>query len=155
MLIVKATGYSEAGINHYQEHDEAMIAYKESLAEEGVLLATEELLPSSTGVRILYPDQGGKPELQAGPFSVDEQLIAEYALIDVRSEDEALNWALRMPVPTGQGKCQIELRKLAEHDSSLRDPSTQVMEVGLQEQLNMLKNQHVQKDDSYNESGSN
>ncbi|TNJ62439.1 YciI family protein [Paenibacillus hemerocallicola] len=118
MLIVKATGYSEAGVNHSREHNDARIAYKQSLAKAGVLLAAEELQPSSTGIRISYPSHGGEPEVQAGPFPANQEIIAEFTLIEARTEDEALNWALRLPAPAGRGGCEIELRRLADNSDS-------------------------------------
>lgn len=139
MLIVKATAYSEAGVKTSQEYNEAMIAFKNSLADAGVLLATEELQPSSNGIRISYPADGGEPKIQAGPFKVDPVLIAEYTLIDVRTEHEALNWAIQMPVPANLGECEIELRRLKEKWHSLQKPSIQAMEADLQDQLSMLK----------------
>jgi hypothetical protein len=135
MFIVNATGYSEAGVNYSQEDIDAMIAYKKSLASSGVLISAEELHPSSTGIRIMYPSDSGKPEILVGPFPVDQELIAEYILIDVNSEDVAFNWALRMPVPMGK----IEVRKLKEDQGFLRDSGTLVMEADLEDQLNMLK----------------
>jgi hypothetical protein len=139
MLIVKATGYSEARVKQSREHNDEMIAYKKSLAKAGALLAVEELQPSSTGIRITYPSHGGEPELRPGPFPVDQELIAEYTLIEVSTEVEALNWALRMPVPADRGECEIELRKLEENSSSLREPRIQALEADLKDQLNMLK----------------
>lgn len=139
MMIVKATGYSEAGINRSREHSDAMIAYKRSLAQAGVLLAAEELQPSSAGIRISYPSHGGEPAVQAGPFPADQELIAEYTLIDVGTENEALNWALRMPVSAGRGECKIELRRLEEYSDSLREPRLQAMEADLQDHLDILK----------------
>ncbi|WP_102272271.1 YciI family protein [Cytobacillus massiliigabonensis] len=140
MFIVKATGYSEAGVNYSQEHNEAMIAYKKSLAGAGYLISAGELDPSSTGIRIMYPSDSEKPDILAGPFPADQELIAEYTLIDVNSEDEALNLALMMPVPIGRGECRIEVRKLKKDMSFLRDSGTLVMETDLKDQLNMLKN---------------
>ena len=138
MLIFKATEYSEAGIKISGEYNDAMIAYKKSLARSGVLLAEEELLPSSSGIRILYPLHGGAPEVKAGPFPVDRELIAGYALIDVNSEDEAAEWALRTPVPRGFSGYEIELRKLKEHPDSIRNPSTLAMEADFEDLINML-----------------
>lgn len=139
MFIVKATGYSEAGVNYSREHNDAMIAYKKSLASAGVLISAEELHPSSTGIRITYPSDSGKPEILVGPFPVDQEIIAEYILVDVNSVDEAFNWALRMPVPMGRNECKIEIRKLKEDWGFLRDSGTLVMEADLVDQLNMLK----------------
>lgn len=140
MIIVKATGYSEAGVNYSQEHNNAMIAYKKSLAGAGVLISAEALHPSSTGIRIMYPPDSEKPEILVGPFLADQELIAEYTLIDVNSEAEAINWALRMPVPIGCGECKIEVRKLKKDMGFLRDSETLAMETDLKDHLSMLKN---------------
>lgn len=139
MLFVKATRYSEAGVNYSRKHNDAMIAYKKSLDIAGVLISAEELHPSSTGIRIIYPSDSGKPEILVGPFPVVQDLIAEYIMIDVNSEDEAFNWALRMPVPIGQDESKIEVRKLKDDWGFLRDSRTLVMEADLEDQLNMLK----------------
>lgn len=138
MLIVKATGFLEAGVNHSQEHVDAMMAYKKSLARVGALLATEELQPSSSGIRICYSIHGGEPEIQAGPFPADQELVAEYMLIDVRTENDALKWALRMPVPADR-MSMIEIRRLEENSDTLPEPGIHAMEADLQEHLHMLR----------------
>ncbi|WJH36914.1 YciI family protein [Paenibacillus sp. CC-CFT747] len=104
MVMIQATGFSEAGIGPGPEHEEAMAAYRRALAGAGVLLAAEELVPSAAGMRITYPAAGGEPEVEAGPFSADGGLVAAYAVLEVESEDEALQWVLRMPVPAGRGR---------------------------------------------------
>ncbi|GIN72387.1 hypothetical protein J14TS2_28620 [Bacillus sp. J14TS2] len=139
LLIVKATEYSEAGLADERDYLQAMISYKKSLAKKGVLLADEGFQPSSTGLRITYPKKGGKPQVLTGPFPVDQELIMEYMLINVTTEDEALNWALRMPVPKERSKYRIELRRLKEKLESIQDPRIKVMEASLQEHLDMLK----------------
>jgi hypothetical protein len=155
ILITKATGYSEAGVHQSQAHINEIIAYKKSLAMAGALFASEELQPSSTGIRISYPSYGGKPQVLGGPFPVDQELISGYTLIEVSTEEEALNWALRMPIPTGRGECEIELRRLEEHSISLWEPSIQAMEADLQDLLNMLKTKTTIKEIMPNESRSN
>ncbi|MED3552584.1 YciI family protein [Cytobacillus praedii] len=140
LFIVKATRYSEAEGNYSQKHTDAMIAYKKSLAGAGVLISEEALHPSSTGIRIMYPSDSEKPEILVGPFLADQELIAEYTLIDVNSEAEALNWALRMPVPIGCGEFKIEVRKLKKNLGFLRDSGTMALEANLKDQLSMLKN---------------
>jgi hypothetical protein len=139
ILIVKATGYSEAGVKHSREHNNAIIAYKRSLAKIGALLAADELQPSSSGIRISYPLDGGEPEVKVGPFPVDRELITAYTLIDASTEDEAADWARRMPVPRGCGAFEIEMRKLEENPDPIRDPRTLAMEADLEDQINMLK----------------
>ncbi|RCW50281.1 YciI family protein [Paenibacillus prosopidis] len=139
MLIVKSTVYSEAGVYHSREYNNATITYKQFLVKAGALLAAEVLQPSSSGIRITYPPHRGEPRVQVGPFSADKTLIAEFTLIDVRTDDEELNWALRMPVPAGLGEFEIEIRRLEENSDSLREPRIQALESDLQDQLYMFK----------------
>ncbi|WP_235549173.1 YciI family protein [Paenibacillus sp. Root444D2] len=139
MLIFKAIGYSEAGVKICREHNDAMVSYKKSLARSGALLASEELQPSSNGIRILYPLHGGEPEIKTGPFPADQMLIAGYTLIDVNSEEEAADLALRMPIPRGHGAFEIEMRELKENMNSTRDPRILALETDLEDQINMLK----------------
>ncbi|NWL88047.1 MULTISPECIES: YciI family protein [unclassified Paenibacillus] len=138
MLIVKANGFSETGIHYSQEFVDAMKAYKRSLVEAGALLTAEELTPSSRGIRICYPPEGGQPKIQAGPFPVDQELVAEFVVIDVQTEEEALEWAIRMPIPTGLGST-IELRSLHENADSLSEPGIHALEADLQGYLQMLR----------------
>lgn len=137
MLIVKANGFSETGIHYSQEYVEAMKVYKRSLVKVGALLTAEELNPSSRGIRICYPPDGGQPKIQAGPFPVD-QVVAEFVVIDVKTEEEALKWAIRMPIPTGL-ESTIELRSLQENVDSLSEPGIHALEADLLDYLHMLR----------------
>ena len=137
LLLVQATGFTETGMNPGEDYKEAVKAYRQSLAEAGVLLAAEELRPSAAGMRIAYLPGRAAPEVWPGPFPIEQGLIAEFALIDVDTEEEALNWALRMPVPSGQGICGIELRRLedkTEHSHHSRQTAT---EAGLKDFLQL------------------
>lgn len=138
MLIVKASGHSEAGVNPSQELREAMALYTKSLDEAGVLLAAEGLKPSATGLRIAYPVPGGKPRVTVGPFAWEQQLIAGFTLIEVDSEAEAIDWAMRMPDPQGYGGGEIELRQLLDQES-LCDPKLWLMEAEFLDPINLLK----------------
>ncbi|MBD2871392.1 YciI family protein [Paenibacillus arenilitoris] len=114
MMIVKATKDSEAGAKPSPELLEAMMKYNEELARAGVLLAADGLHASATGIRIAYPVPGGKPKVTDGPFTESKELIAGYTLIEVKSREEAIEWALRMPDPHGFGQGEIELRQIIE-----------------------------------------
>ncbi|WP_246120365.1 YciI family protein [Cohnella terricola] len=122
MLIVKATGFTEAGVKTSLEYDEALSTYKQSLSRAGMLLAEEKLQPSFSGFSISYPSHGEAPEIRSGPFSLERDIIAGFSLIDARSEEEALEWALRMPVPEGRGKFELEIRRFEEHPELLHGP---------------------------------
>jgi hypothetical protein len=110
MLIVKASKDSEAGIRPSQELINAMMKYNEELVRAGALLDAGGLQPSSTGVRITWP--GGKPKATDGPFTETKELIAGFWMIEVKSKEEAIQWALRCPNPIADG--HIELRQLFE-----------------------------------------
>jgi hypothetical protein len=74
----------------------AMIKYNEELARAGVLLAAEGLLDSSSGTRVIYSD--GRRRVVDGPFTEAKELVAGFYLIQVKSKEEAVEWAKRCPV---------------------------------------------------------
>jgi len=112
MMIVKATRDSEAGVMPHQDLIDAMMKYNEELVKAGVLLAAEGLHPSSDAIRLSYPTPGGKPVVTDGPFTESKELIAGFWLIEVRSREEAIEWAVRAPDPHGGGDGRIELRQV-------------------------------------------
>ena len=75
---------------------EAMTKYNEELAKSGVLLALEGLHPPSMGVRVSFP-AGGKPKVTDGPFAEAKEVVGGYWMIQVRSKEEAVEWAKRAP----------------------------------------------------------
>ncbi|MCR8657706.1 YciI family protein [Paenibacillus endoradicis] len=141
MLMVKATEYSEAGIKPSLEYKTELNEYNQSLARAGVLVVAEELQPSVIGMRIVYPLHGVEPTVQVGPFSNDQETIAGYTLIDVVSEIEASDWAMRMPVPKGYGIFEIEMRKFEDYPELKRVARTLGMEADLQDHLNFYRKQ--------------
>ena len=83
--------------------------YNKSLQKAGVLLALDELFPSSTGARISYLD--GKPTVTDGPFAQPKEVIGGYWIIQVRSREEAIEWAKRAPMSNDE---VIEVRQIHE-----------------------------------------
>jgi hypothetical protein len=115
MMIVKANKDSEAGVMPDEKLIAAMTKYNEELTKAGVLLDLAGLQPSSKGARIKF--SGGKRTVIDGPFAETKELIAGYWLIQVKSKEEALEWARRVPAPHGEGaEGEIELRQLFELD---------------------------------------
>jgi uncharacterized protein YndB with AHSA1/START domain len=111
MILVKASPASEAGMLPDETLFAAMAAYHEELARAGVLLDAAGLKPSKEGWRVSYRD--GQARLHDGPFTESKELIAGYTLIDVRSREEALEWARRFPAPHGaHADAEIEVRPL-------------------------------------------
>jgi hypothetical protein len=111
MIVVKASAESEAGIMPEQRVFDAMADYHEQLKQAGVLLEALGLHPSSKGFRIKY--SGGKRSFVDGPFAETKELIAGYTLIEVKSKDEAIEWARRFPNP-GNEDGEIEVRQVFE-----------------------------------------
>ncbi|EFM08384.1 YCII-related protein [Paenibacillus curdlanolyticus YK9] len=135
MMIVKGTKDSEAGVMPSQELLEAMLRYNEELAKAGVLLAADGLQASANGIRISYPEPGGKPKVTDGPFTEAKEIIAGYTLIEVSSREEAIQWAMRMPDPHGNGEGEIELRQIMEPMDLTQNPETLAMEAAVREQM--------------------
>jgi len=87
----------------------AMMKYNESLQKAGVLLALDGLHPPSMGARISFP--GGKPMVTDGPFAEAKEVVGGYWMIQVKSKEEAIEWAKRCP---GSENETIELRQVQE-----------------------------------------
>jgi hypothetical protein len=113
MIIVKATPDSEAGVMPPESLFAAMATYHEELQKAGALLDASGLHPSSKGWRVQYA--GGKRIVVDGPFTEAKELIAGYTLIQVKSREEAMEWARRFPNPA-LGDGEIEVRQLFELD---------------------------------------
>jgi hypothetical protein len=113
MMIVKASKDSEAGKMPSEELLAAMGKYNEELMKAGVLLDLTGLHPSSKGARIKFSK--GKRTVIDGPFAETKELIGGYWLIQVRSKEEAIEWAKRAPAPHGEGtESEIEIRQVFE-----------------------------------------
>lgn len=113
MIIVRGNDDTEAGKLPEESLLTAMVGYHEQLARAGVLLDAAGLKPSATGWRIQY--RGGQRRVIHGPFAESKELVAGYTLIQVRSRDEAMEWARRFPAPMGDGAdAEIEVRPLYE-----------------------------------------
>ncbi|MCA9599832.1 MAG: YciI family protein [Myxococcales bacterium] len=112
MVMVKATKNSEAGVMPGQELLAAMLQFNEELVKAGILLAGDGLHPSSKGKRVRMG--GGKKTVIDGPFAETKELVAGFWIWQVRSMDEALEWARRCPEPMPGEEAELELRPLFE-----------------------------------------
>ena len=114
MMIVKASKDSEAGVMPSEELLGAMGKYNEELMKASVLLDLSGLQPSSKGARVKF--SGGKRTVIDGPFAETKELIAGYWLIQVKSKEEATEWAKRVPFEPdyNAGEGEIEIRQVFE-----------------------------------------
>ncbi len=108
MVIVKASRNSEAGVMPSTELLAAMGKYNEDLVKAGILLAGDGLTPSKLGKRIRF--SGKERTVLDGPFAETKELIAGYWVWQVRSMEEAVEWARRCPDPMPGEEAELELR---------------------------------------------
>jgi hypothetical protein len=112
MVIVKATKNSEAGKMPSVELLEAMGKFNEELVNAGVMLAGDGLQPSVKGKRVLF--SGSKRTVVDGPFAETKELVAGYWIWQVRSMEEAVEWARRCPSPMPDEEGILEIRPFYE-----------------------------------------
>jgi hypothetical protein len=113
MVLIKANEDSEAGVMPSQELLTQMLQFNEELVKAGVMLAGDGLHPSSKGVRVRF--SGDERKVIDGPFAETKELLAGYWVWQVKSMDEAVEWAKRIPNPTG-AEGIVELRPVFEAD---------------------------------------
>ena len=109
MMIVKANKDSEAGVMPTTEQFVEMGKYNEELIKAGVMLAGDGLLSSAKGARVKF--EGDKRTVVDGPFAETKELVAGFWIIQVKSKEEALEWARRVPFRDGE---ELEVRQVVE-----------------------------------------
>ena len=111
MMLVIPKGYGDAKPGTMPDACavEAMMKYNESLQKAGVLLALDGLHPPSMGTRVSF--EGGKPRVTDGPFAEAKEVVGGYWMIQVKSKEEAVEWATRCPMMNEE---TIEVRQVME-----------------------------------------
>lgn len=111
MMLMIPKGYESAkpGTVPSAEAVAAMMKYNESLKQSGVLLTLDGLRPPSEGARVSFTD--GKPNVTDGPFAEVKEVLGGYWMIQVRSREEAIEWAKRCPASPNE---VIEVRQVQE-----------------------------------------
>jgi len=112
MMLMIPKGYESAAPGTVPDDTErvaAMMKYNESLQKAGVLLALDGLHPPSMGVRVSFA--GGKPKATDGPFAEAKEVLGGYWIIQVKSKEEAVEWAMRCPASENE---IIEVRQVQE-----------------------------------------
>ena len=101
MMLMIPKGYekAEAGAMPSAEMVAKMTKYNQALTKAGVLIALDGLHPASNGARVSF--SGGKPRVTDGPFTEAKELLGGYWMIQVKSKQEAVEWASRCPAQDG------------------------------------------------------
>ena len=139
MVMVKATKNSEAGVMPGEKLLAEMGKFNEELVKAGILLAGDGLRPSSQGKRVRFA--GGKRTVIDGPFSETKELVAGYWLWQVRSMEEAVEWARRCPDPMPGEDAELEIRPLfeAEDFGAEFTPELRAQEERIRDQIERQK----------------
>ncbi len=124
MVIVKANKDSEAGVMPDARLLTEMNNYNQELVKAGIMLAGEGLHPSSKGARVKF--SGAKRTVVDGPFAETKELVAGFWLWEVKSKEEAIEWAKRCPNPM-EGESELELRQVFS-DSDFTEAPPEVVE---------------------------
>ncbi|MFI5691436.1 YciI family protein [Kribbella sp. NPDC051586] len=115
MMVFKASEESEAGGLPSEESLTAMGLVMAEMAEKGVLLAGDGLLPSSMGFRLGFDDDKERRVID-GPFAETKELIAGFCLIEVASREEAIEWGWRCVAADGRTDGELEIRPVPTPD---------------------------------------
>jgi hypothetical protein len=111
IVMIRANKDTEAGVMPSEELLTAMGKYNEELVKAGVMLAGEGLHPSSKGARV--KSSKGKITVTDGPFTETKELICGFWIWQVKSMEEAVEWAKRMPNPHNEDG-EVEIRPVFE-----------------------------------------
>ena len=111
MMLIIPKGYEQARPGTMPDPNSvaAMMKYNEWLQKAGVLVTLDGLHPPSMGARVSF--SGGKPKVTDGPFAETKEVIGGYWMIQVRSKQEAIEWASRCPASDNE---VIEVRQVQE-----------------------------------------
>ena len=114
MVIVKATKNSEAGVLPSEDLLDKMTKYNEELVKAGIMLAGDGLKPPSNAKRIRF--SGKNRTVVDGPFAEVKELVAGFWIWQVKSIEEAVEWARRCPDPMPGEEAELEIRPVYEFD---------------------------------------
>jgi hypothetical protein len=112
LVFVKATPNSEKGLPPAEEMQKMfaeMGKYNEQLVKAGIMKDGDGLKPSRFGKRIKFSDSGAISVVD-GPFVETKELVAGFWIWEVKSVDEALEWAKRCPNPMPGEEGVLEIR---------------------------------------------
>ena len=109
LMLIYPSPQAEAGVLPDAKLVGEMMKYNEELAKSGVLISLDGLHPTSKGARVSFP--GGKPKVTDGPFTESKEVLGGFWMINVKSKQEAIDWARRVPANADD---MVEVRQVFE-----------------------------------------
>jgi hypothetical protein len=124
MMLMIPKGYEQAAPGTLPPADAVarMMKYNNELKKAGVLLALDGLHPPSMGARVTF--DGGTPKVTDGPFAEAKEVLGGYWMIQVKSRDEAIEWAKRVP---GSANEIVEVRQVQEFEDFPPDVQKEIV----------------------------
>jgi hypothetical protein len=132
MMLMIPKGYEQAAPGTMPDPGAvaAMMKYNESLQKAGVLLALDGLHPPSMGSRVSF--EGGKAAITDGPFAEAKEVIGGYWMIQVKSKEEAVQWASRCPAAPGDVIEVRQVQEFADFPADVQDAAVKYPEMQTQ-----------------------
>ena len=129
MMLMIPKGYESAkpGTMPDPKAVAAMMKYNESLQKAGVLLALDGLHPPSMGARVSFA--GGKPKVTDGPFAEAKEVLGGYWMIQVKSREEAIEWAKRCPATDNEVIEVRQVQEVSDFPAEVRDAVAKLPEL--------------------------
>jgi hypothetical protein len=121
MMLMIPKGYEKAPAGTMPDVSavSAMMKYNDSLQKAGVLLALDGLHPPAAGARVSFP--GGKPKVVDGPFPDAKEVVGGYWMIQVKSREEAIEWAKRCPASENEVIEVRQVQEMADFPDEIKD----------------------------------
>lgn len=137
MMLMIPKGYEKAapGVMPDAKAVAAMMKYNESLQKAGVLLALDGLHPPSMGARVSFA--GGKPRVTDGPFIEAKEVVGGYWMIQVKSKEEAVEWASRCPASENEVIELRQVQEMSEFPPKVQQAAAQLLELRAQSEKRM------------------
>ena len=129
MMLMIPKGYEDAAPGTLPEAGavDTMMKYNEEMVKAGIVLAMDGLHPPSMGARVRFP--GGKPVVTDGPFAEAKEVLGGYWMINVKSKEEAIEWAKKCPASENE---MIEIRQVQEYEDFTPDIQKSIDKFGFE-----------------------
>ena len=106
-----------------EQEQQAMGQLIDEMFKAGVLIRTDGLLPSAKGSRVRITADG-KITVTDGPFTESKEVVGGYAIIDVKSKEEAIEWTKKFLRVVGSGESEVrEMYEQPAFDADSTQPS--------------------------------